>query len=214
MIGMPRPPRIFIPGVSVHITHRGNNRTTIFWRRQDYVRFLQNLRQATGECRVDVHGFALMTNHAHLVMTPERVDSIPRAMQKLGGRYVIYFNRTYGRTGTLWNGRYRPKLLDNERYCLTCLRYVDCNPVRAGMVATPDEYEWSGYRAHAYGAWPDWLKPHPVYLSLGRTAEIREAAYRALCASAINEAELAALRSRAPLPVAVPISQMTLDATL
>jgi putative transposase len=173
---------------------------TIFHRRHDYLWFLARLKKASGECGVLVHAFALMSTHFHLVVTPDDVSAIPRAMQKLGVSYVRYFNRTYSRIGTLWNGRYRAKVLDDERYCLTCLRYVDCNPVRAGMTVAPDAYEWSSYRAHAYGRWPDWLKAHPTYLKLGGTADERQTSYRALCGLPLDDAQLATVRPDGSAP--------------
>ncbi len=195
---MARPPRVFIPGIAVHIVQRGNNHSSIFHRRQDYLRFLDLLRFAVADTGITVHAYALMTTHVHLVVTPEQPSSIPRAMQKVGMRYVLYFNRAHQRIGTLWNGRYRAKLIDDERYCLTCLRYVDCNPLRAAMVADPADYEWSSYRAHALGEWTELLTPHPLYLALGKTHQGRQMAYRALCNSGLNADQLAAIRSSRP----------------
>jgi len=174
---------------------------TIFRRSEDYQRFLHLVSRVIESCSLTVHAYALMTTHFHLVVTPDDTSSIPRAMQQIGVRYVRYYNRTYGRIGTLWNGRYCAKILDDEQYCLTCLRYVDCNPVRARLTATPDLYEWSSYRAHAYGESPDWLTAHPLYFALGETAADRRAAYRTLCASPMDDCQLTALRSNLPLPV-------------
>ena len=113
-------------------------------------------------------------------MIPAFRYSCPKTMKACGGRYVQYFNRKYSRSGTLWNGRYKPILVDDERGWLRCLRYIERNPVEAGIVRDPSEYEWSSYRTHALGEASTWLTPHPVYLALGSTPELRQAVYRAI----------------------------------
>src|SRR5262249_3516037 len=166
---MARKKRSFVNGVSVHITSRGNNRMDIFHQRQDYATFLTYLEGAVADQAVDVHAFALMTNHVHLIATPGAARAISLVMKTLGEQYVRYYNRQYDRIGTLWNQRYGAKPIEDERYWLTCLRYVEQNPVRAGIIDRPEAYEWSSYAAHAFGRWPEWLTPHPVYLALGKT---------------------------------------------
>src|ERR1017187_9011678 len=99
--------------------------------------------------RMTVHAYVLMTNHVHLLVTPETESSLSKTMQSIGRRYVQYFNHVYGRTGTLWEGRYKSTLIDSERYLLTCMRYIELNPVRAEMLAHPGDYPWSSYRANA-----------------------------------------------------------------
>jgi putative transposase len=143
----------------------------------------------------------LMTTHIHLIVTPQSETALPRTMKRLGERYVYYFNRKNARTGTLWGGRHRALLLLDELYCLTCLRYVEQNPVRAKMVSRPEEYRWSTYGVHALGAAPDWLVPHPVYLALGSTAADRQAAYRELCGVMLTEAQLASVRHAEVAPI-------------
>lgn len=130
-----------------------------------------------------------MTTHYHLIVTPTESSALSQMMKELGERYVKYFNRDTKRVGTLWNGRYRSLLIDDECYWLACLRYVEQNPVRAGMVATADEYRWSSYRAHAHGQWDDWLTPHPVYQALGVTAAERQCAYRSICGENVSVAD-------------------------
>jgi putative transposase len=120
--------------------------------------------------------------------------ALPRMMKELGERYVKYFNREVDRVGTLWNGRYRGLIIDDERYWLTCLRYVEQNPVRAGMVEAPGDYQWSSYRAHAGGKWDDWLTPHPLYQSLGVTASERQRAYQAICSENVADTERVLIR--------------------
>ena len=193
---MARPPRFFIPDVSVHVIQRGNNRNPIFGDHADYDVFLAFLRTASHRYGVAVHGYTLMTNHSHLVVTPEDAQALPRTMKELGGRYVQYYNRKHQRIGTLWSGRYRALLIDDERYWLTCLRYVEQNPVRAQMVRAPEAYPWSSYRVHALGEDPDWLQLHSSYLALGQNTQERLTAYRALFRAPVTEAEAVQQRER------------------
>ena len=178
----------------MHVIQRGANRASVFHQHADYELFLEFLIEAAGQHKLDLHGFALMTNHVHLMATPHDAASLPRTMQQVGRRYVPYFNERYERFGTLWQGRYRAIPIDTERYWLTCLRYVEQNPVRARMVERPGTYPWSSYHAHALGDWPEWLTPHPVYLSLGSAASIRQANYQALCDGGLDGFELERLR--------------------
>jgi putative transposase len=177
---MPRPPRIFIAGMSHHVYQRGHNQASIFACDHDYRRFLGHARESMVEYGVDVHAFTLMTNHYHFVATPQARSSLPSAMQQLLGEYTKYFNRQYSRSGTLWNGRYRAKPIEDERYWLNCVRYVEANPVEAKIVATPERYPWTSYRVHAAGEFSDWLVPHFLYLRLGKTPQERQMAYRSL----------------------------------
>jgi len=183
---MPRSRRIFIVGVSVHVIQRGNNRLSIFASSNDCEYFLELLRRFARNHCVTVHGFVLMNTHYHLIVTPTSAGALPRMMKALDGGYVRYFNKRHSRIGTLWNGRYRGLLIQDERYWLTCLRYVEQNPVRAGMVQTPDDYQWSSYSAHALGRWPTWLVPHQTYQSLGRDDGERQRAYRELCGQPVK----------------------------
>ena len=148
---MPRPPRIFIPDISVHVFHRGINRSAIVADEHDLEHLLEFIVRATRRHDVVVHGFALMTTHYHLVVTPSGEDALPKAMQEIGIRYTRYFNRKYSRIGTAWNDRYGAALLDEEPYFFNCLRYVELNPLKAHMVAAPEAYRWSSYRVHALG---------------------------------------------------------------
>jgi len=183
---MPRRLRLFVIGLSVHVIQRGNNRGSIFGVQSDYENFLELLTRASRKYAVFIHAFVLMTTHFHLIATPTSEEGLPRMMKALDGGYVRYYNRRQQRVGTLWNGRYRGLPIDDERYWLTCLRYVEQNPVRAGMVQTPNEYEWSSYAAHAFGKWPSWLTPHVIYQSLGSSDGERQRAYRQLCARPVN----------------------------
>jgi putative transposase len=183
-------PRIFIPGVSVHIIRRGNNRGAIFTDNFDRELFLVLLETAAKRHRVEVHGYVLMTNHYHLIVTAGDADGLRLMMRDLGREYVLRYNRRHGRIGTLWTGRYRAIPIQDERYWLTCLRYVEQNPVRAGLAATPGDYPWSSFRYHAFGEPHRWLTPHPVYLALGATDAERQAAYRAICEENLADADI------------------------
>lgn len=177
---MPRLPRYVLPGHPQHVIQRGNNRGPIFVADEDYTRFREELMGACRRYHCLVHAYVLMTNHVHFVMTPGRENSIAKVLQSIGRRYVQYFNFTYKRSGTLWEGRYKATLIDHERYLLTCYRYIELNPVRANMVTHPSEYRWSSYHANALGQHDSVLTPHAEYLALGHAAPEREAAYRAL----------------------------------
>jgi REP-associated tyrosine transposase len=187
---MPRKRRVLIPGLSLHVIHRGNNRAPTFQDDSDFEWFLAILRRMVTRHQVGLHAYALMANHYHLLITPTDVDALPHAMKSLGIRYVGYYNRKYGRTGNLWGGRYRAFHIEDERYWLTCLRYIEQNPVRAGIVKSAEDYQWSSYRAHAFGKAPHWLTAHPVYLALGPDAAQRQAAYRAISSPSLIPREL------------------------
>jgi putative transposase len=140
------------------------------------------LQSATAKYGVQVHGYCLMTTHTHLQLTPTTEYGTSKAIGQLSIRYVSYFNRKYQRVGTLWTGRYRSKPINDERYWLTCLRYIEQNPVRAGLAVRHDQYRWSSYRAHAYGQDGDWLTTHPLIEALGADPAQRHGAYREICA--------------------------------
>lgn len=187
---MPNLRRNHIPGVSLHVRQRGNNRCAIFGDDYDYALFLVMLRAATQRYCVHVHGYSLMPTHTHLQLTPTTEDGTFRAMRQLSIRYVLYFNGRYKRVGTLWTGRYLGKPIDDARYWLSCLRYIEQNPVRAGLVVRPEQYRWSSYRAHAYDEGADWLAPHPLLESLGADSEQRQIAYRELFSTDVPLDEL------------------------
>ncbi len=193
---MPRPRRGFIPDLSVHVIQRGHNRTSVFRDDADYLRFLAILRDVAPERGIRVHGYVLMTTHIHLIVTPNHKKALPETMRSLGSRYVPYYNRKYDCIGTLWTGRYRALLIEDEQYWWTCLRYIEQNPVRADMVRTPDCYRWSSYHAHALGQWPPWLTPHPIYTALGGTTQERQARYRRLCGEPVSDDDLSLLSVR------------------
>jgi len=177
---MPRRARLAIPGIPWHIIQRGNNRSACFYAEDDCRYYLQTLTEQAERYGCNVHAYVLMTNHVHLLLTPNETDSASQLLKHVGQRYVQYINRTYQRTGTLWEGRFRSCLVQEENYVLTCYRYIELNPVRAGMVKDPSEYPWSSYRANALGEANEVITPHRLYIGLDREAEKRQQAYRAL----------------------------------
>ena len=177
---MPRRARLAIPGIPWHIIQRGNNRSACFYAEEDYRRYLDTLREQAQKHGCLIHAYVLMTNHVHLLLTPVKQESAALLMKHLGQRYVQYINRTYRRSGTLWEGRFRSCLARDEAYVLGCYRYIELNPVRAGMVEHPADYKWSSYRANGEGLADPLLVPHADYLRLGSTEESRREHYRAL----------------------------------
>lgn len=192
---MARLGRYFLPDQPLHIIQRGNNRAPVFLHAEDYARYREWLAEAAALQGCAVHAYVLMTNHVHLLVTPERADSVPRLMQSLGRRYVRYVNARHRRTGTLWEGRYRAAPIDSEAYFLACCRYIELNPVRARMVAHPRGYRWSSYAAHAHGASDPLARDHRLYRALGASAAERQQAYRALFRAALGDEFLDALRA-------------------
>jgi putative transposase len=182
---VPRLPRLFLPGTPQHVVQRGNDRRSVFLDRSDYRLYLDTLEYAARRHAVQLHAYVLMTNHVHLLATPATPTSLPRTMQTLGRIYVRHFNRSYGRTGTLWEARYRSTLVDSDAYLLACMRYIELNPVRAGMVDAPADYPWSSHGANARGVPDPLVTPHMLYsgLAVGRAA--RQSAYRLLFASGL-----------------------------
>ena len=191
---MARLARYDFPGQPQHVILRGNNRCIIFVAEQDYQFFIECLQKAAEQHGCAIHAYVLMTNHVHLLMTPERGDGIGKALQSLGRRYVQYFNTTQKRTGTLWEGRYKATLIDSERYLLTCYRYIELNPMRANMVEHPRDYPWSSYLSHAEGKIDKLIAGHALYAALGKEKDERQAAYRALFNAHVSEEALVAIR--------------------
>lgn len=177
---MARKPRIYVEGCSYHVIQRGNNRDACFFQEVDYAFYMQSLKEAADKYKVEVNAFVLMTNHVHLLVTPVNAQGLSQMMQSLGRRYVRYINLTYKRTGTLWEGRFKSTIVDTDEYFFTLCRYIEMNPVKARMVASPREYPWSSFRYHGMGVPVAVITPHKNYLSLGATNSQRLLAYRAL----------------------------------
>ncbi len=193
---MPRRPRMYLPDMPYHVVQRGNNRQPCFIEREDYQYYLELWRKMSRRYGVCVHGYCLMTNHIHFLVTPVQKTSVSNTMKVVGSCYAQYINKKYNRTGTLWEGRHRPSLVQTDKYFLTCMRYIELNPVRAGMVAQPEDYPWSSYGVNALGQ-PSWLTPHDVYLGLGKDTAARNHSYRDLFKLAISKADLHRIRKAA-----------------
>lgn len=200
---MPRKRRFYQPGVPVHVFQRGHNKAAVFFDDQDYLAYLRFLKSSADALGCVVHAYVLMTNHVHLLVTPTAANDISLLFQAIGRHFVPYINKTYQRQGSLWEGRHKGHILESEDYFLICMRYIEMNPVRAGMVEHPAQYRWSSYAANAQGIDNAIIRPHGVYLSLGKSPEARQAAYRELFESTIDPGELdlirASLHSGTPL---------------
>ena len=194
---MPRKPRIYLPGVPCHVIQRGNNREACFFSADDYHFYLECLQDACNMNDVSVHAYVLMTNHVHLLMTPESADGISRVMQSIGRRYVQSINKTYHRCGTLWESRHKSCLIDAEHYLLACYRYIEMNPVAAQMVKHPGDYRWSSYPVNAYGKTSILITPHPLYLQLGLSLQDQQRSYRELFTTVLDDTKVHAIRSAA-----------------
>ena len=162
----------------------------------DYDRkfYLHSLKQATEKSPCRIHAYVLMTNHVHLLVTGEEVGNISAMMQSLGRRYVRHFNYRHDRTGTLWEGRFKSNLVDSDQYVLTCYRYIEMNPVRAGIVDDPSKYRWSSIHANAKGMDDILVDPHPVFQHLGSEDHQRKTKYQVLLAHVIRSQEIKAIR--------------------
>ena len=196
---MPRTSRIDLPGLPQHLISRGNNRNDIFFRDQDRRLFLQYLAEACADNACAVHAFVLMSNHVHLLATGNASMAISKMMQDLGRRYVLYVNSSYKRTGALYEGRFRSSLVETRSYLLTCMRYIEMNPVRAGMSGTPAGFPWSSFHQNASGDPAGLLTPHPEYLQLSPDSRKRGESYLRLFEGALAQGELAAIRESAQM---------------
>jgi len=186
--------RLVFPGIALHVIQRGVDRAACFRVEADHLVYLSNLRHLSAKHSCAVHAYCLMTNHVHLLLTPATTGSCTALMRDLGQRYVPYFNSRHGRTGTLWEGRFRSCIAESARYVLACYRYIELNPVRAGMVNHPAGYLWSSYAANSGGRLDPFLSPHPEFVALAAHGEQRHRAYRALFEEQIDEPLLRAIR--------------------
>lgn len=174
------PIRFEIPGHTLHVIQRGHLRAACFFGEEDCVAYLRWLGRYAASCGCSVHAYVLMGNHVHLLLTPSRAGGVAGLMRSLGERYARYVDATYHRGSALWQDRYEAVPVHVGRYLLSCMRYIELNPVRARVVARPGQYRWSSFRANALGQDNALLTPHGFYCALGRDAESRQAAYRAL----------------------------------
>ena len=191
---MARLPRITIPAYPHHIIQRGNNRAVTFFADDDYRFFLECLRQAKVKCQCKIYAYVLMTNHFHLLLEPAEAGGLGRFIQSVGRRYVRYVNESYGRTGTLWEGRFKSAAVSRDEYLIACSRYIELNPVRAGLVKHPKDYRWSSYRCRALGVPDRLLDTDPWYEGLGATTADRQEKYRGWIEMQIDEGEWNGIR--------------------
>ena len=194
---MARLPRLTLPGYPHHVIQRGNNRQPIFASNADYLMLLQLLGENAVKFGVSLHAYVLMSNHFHLLATPDTAEGLPQMMQAVGRRYVRYFNDTQKRSGTLWEGRYKSTLIQTDRYLLACMAYIDLNPVRAGLAAQAADYPWSSHTHYTGQRIDKLITPHPLFWALGNTPFAREAAYAELVQSGITSVQQTALTDSA-----------------
>jgi len=191
---MPRTARFIVPCVPLHILQRGHNRCPCFVEASDYDLYLRLLEQFSHLHGCRVHAYALMTNHIHLLATPERADSASEMMRSVNQRYVQAMNRRLGRSGTLWEGRFRSSLVDSESYLFVCHRYLEMNPVRARMVSFPGQYPWSSYRVNAEGARSSLVVAHSLFQDLGVDPPARQTQYRSMFDTPLSLLQLDSVR--------------------
>jgi putative transposase len=190
---MPRRPRDYIAGYPYHVRQRGINRANCFRKESDRIYYLALWKQMSSRYDLVVHAYCLMNNHIHFLVTPGQVDSISRVTRVVGSSYAAHFNRKYHRTGTLWEGRHKSSLVQTDRYLMTCYRYIELNPVRAGLADSPATLPWSSYAANGQGR-PSWVTPHAGYLALGSTSVDRRARYCQFLAKSVCDEELETIR--------------------
>jgi len=200
---MARLPRMCVAGVPQHVIQRGVNRQPCFVTDVDKAAYANWLYESSKKYDVAIHAWVFMTNHVHLLVTPSTPDGVSKMMQALGRYYVRYFNRAHERTGTLWEGRFKSCAIEAEKYLLNCYRYIELNPVRAGMVKSPEMYKWSSYSANALGKEIRLCTPHYLYKQLGENTHERTAAYRELFKNRLKQEFVDGLRQASHKGMAV-----------
>lgn len=192
---MPRKPRFYLPGIPAHVIQRGNCRQAVFFDTGDYYAYLNWLEEGANKYGCQVHAYCLMTNHVHLLVTPDATESISLTIQYVGRHYVPYINHSYGKTGTLWEGRHKGCVISSDDYLLSCMRYIELNPVRAGMVSKPIDYCCSSYKFNATAQTGSLVTPHTLYQQLGRDPNTRQFAYRELFRTALESDQVHDIRA-------------------
>lgn len=192
---MPRKPRFYLPDIPAHVIQRGNCRQAVFFDTGDYHAYLNWLEEGANKYGCQVHAYCLMTNHVHILVTPEATESISLTIQYVGRHYVPYINHSYGKTGTLWEGRHKGCVISSDDYLLSCMRYIELNPVRAGMVSKPIDYCWSSYKSNATVKTNSVVIPHTLYQQLGRDPTTRQFAYRELFRTALESDQVHDIRA-------------------
>ncbi len=200
---MPRRARVYLPGYAYHVVQRGNNREACFFDAENYQYYLTLLQEVLPRYKVSLHAYCLMTNHVHLLMSPTCQQGISNVMKVVASRYAYALNKLYKRSGTIWEGRHKSSAVATGEYLLKCYRYIELNPVAAGMVKRPEEYRWSSYHHNAWGDESGLLTRHDDYCQLGKTQECRCYAYRGLFTTHLSEQDLHAFRQAAHYSVPV-----------
>jgi len=189
--------RIVLPNYPHHVVQRGHNRQVVFAAEQDYQRYISDLRELKDVFGVKVYAYCLMTNHVHLLLAPdEAIAGLGQLMKALAARATRYRNRLEGRTGTLWESRYKSSVVESDAYLLACCRYIELNPVRARMVADARDYPWSSYQMRVMDqADSDWLDMNPCYTALGDTPGRRRIQYMEFMREAVPPSEIDLIRT-------------------
>ncbi|HEY5622444.1 MAG TPA: transposase [Gammaproteobacteria bacterium] len=213
---MSRLPRICIPGLPFHVVQRGNDRARVFFEDDDYHAYLHLLIGMSERYATEIHAYVLMTNHIHLLVSSQRRDGVSRTMQQVSSGYARRINDRYERTGTLWESRFKSSPIDSDHYGLTCYRYIELNPVRAGIVRSPAEYRWSSYRENAGLSAMSVVRPHACYAALGVSGKERSRQYRQIVHEHLSERALADIREGTSkgLPVGAGAFKREIEARL
>jgi putative transposase len=191
---VPRQPRYFLPDFPQHVIQRGVDRQAVFFMPEDYELYLRALRESAAKYNCSIHSYVLMTNHTHLLITPGSARSLPLLMQAMGRNYVQILNKRYGRTGTLWEGRYKASLVHDDQYLLACQRYIELNPVRSGIVPGPGDYPYSSFAHNALGKPDPLINEHRIYRAMANNPTERQTAYQRLFLDATSVDELTTIR--------------------
>lgn len=189
---MPRKPRFLLPDVPTHIVQRGHSRGPVFFENDDYVAYLHWVEEAADRCDCEIHAYVLMTNHIHLLITPKDKQGVSQMMQHIGRRYTPYLRHQWKYLG---GGRFKSSLIHDDEYLLTCMRYIELNPIRANMVKNPAQYRWSSYRCNAQGKNNPLILPHALYQSLGKTKHERCESYKSVFKAHIDPDDLKDIRA-------------------
>ena len=192
---MARVARSVLTDCPLHIVQRGINRSACFFADCDYYTYLGLLSTFSARFNCSVHAYCLMTNHVHLLVTPHETDACSQFMKNLSQQYVQRTNYRLGRSGTLWEGRFHSSLVTTEHYVLACYRYIELNPVRAGMVKSAARYGWSSHAVNAGTRHAGFIRPHATFDALGTSGEQRRLAYQGLCDSGLSQEDLNEIRS-------------------
>lgn len=191
---MARPRRILIAGITFHIVQRGHDRNRTFFRDDDYRDYLLLLSRMSQRYKTSVHAYVLMTNHVHLLMTSRQDDGVSRTMQHVAGTYARRINQRLERRGSLWEGRFKSSPVDSDFYCLACYRYIELNPVRAGMVARPEDYRWSSHHENIGRRAMRVVEPHETFAALGASRAERAQRYRGIIRERLPNRTVEAIR--------------------